>query len=134
MLSAGSSSTADWRKQICLAEQRVVARQPLRGPRQAMAVDVEQRELFESFRIGVVDEEAGAHAGLEMAGGEVVTVEPDDPLRRTAPGETVGQTVDEPVVEGEHEGRVDRMRRGDSRGVGRIAPVLRLLIGHGETI
>ena len=65
---------------------------------------------------------------------EIVTVKPDDPLRRTAPGEAIGQPVDEPVVEGEHEGRVDRMRRGDSRGVGRSALFLRILIGHGETI
>src|SRR6187551_3316611 len=72
----GLKLAGDRRKQICLAEQRMVARQPLRGPRQAMAVDVEQREFVESRRIGAVDEEAGANAGLEMAGREVVTVEP----------------------------------------------------------
>jgi hypothetical protein len=54
-----------------------------------MAVDVEQRELVESSRIGTVDEEAGANAGLEMARREIVAVEPDDSLRRTAPGEAV---------------------------------------------
>ena len=44
----------------------MVARQPPRRPRQAMAVDVEQRQLFESCRIGAVDEETGANAGLKM--------------------------------------------------------------------
>ena len=119
MLSAGSSSTGDRREQIGLAEQRLVARQPPRRPRQAMAIDVEKGQLLESSRIGTVDEEAGANPRLEMARREVVAVEIEQPLRRTTPGEAVGETVHQPVVEGEHEGRVDRMRRLDRRGVRR---------------
>ena len=106
------SVQADWS-----AEQRLVARQPLRRPRQAMAVDVEKRQLFEPCRIGAVDKEAGANAGLEMARREIVAIEPENPLRRATPGEAVGQAVDQPVVEGEHERRVDRVRRRDRRCV-----------------
>jgi hypothetical protein len=42
-----------------------------------------------------------------MAGREVVTVEIEQPLCGTAPSETIGEAMDQAVVEGEHERRVE---------------------------
>ena len=48
--------------------------------------------------------------------------------RRTTPGEMVGETVHEQVVDGEHEGRVDRVSLGDRdlvrRGIGPWCEIL----------
>lgn len=109
----------DGREQIGLAEQRLVARKPTRRPRQTMSIDVEKRQLLEHSRIGTVDKESGANPRLEMARREAVAVEIEQPLRRTTPGEAVGEAMHQAVVEGEHERRVDRVRRLDRRGVRR---------------
>ena len=71
--------------------------------------------------------------GLEVALGEIVPVEAEDALSRTAPGEAIGKAMHQPVVERQHERRVDGLRRGYSRFVGRSAPRL-FLVRHGETI
>jgi len=96
-----------------------------------MAIDVQKGQLLEPFPIGPVDEEAGAHAGLEMAGGEVAAVEIEHTLRGATPGEAIGETMHQAVVDGEHEGRVDGVRRLD-RGV-RRPHICCLLSGHGWT-
>lgn len=77
-----------------------------------------ESELFERSQIGTVDEEAGAHSRLQVTGGEIMAVEFEHPLRGTAPGEAIGKTVNQAIVKGEHQGRVDRVRsrdRGNSR-------------------
>ena len=63
-------------------------------------------EAVEAQRSGPVEEEAGAGTGLEMIGREIGAVEVKEPPRRTAPREAVREAVDEHVVNGEHEGRV----------------------------
>jgi hypothetical protein len=98
-----------------------------------MSIDVEKGKLLEPSPIGPVDEEARAHPRLETAGGEVVAVEIEQPLGWTTPGEAIGETMDLAVVEGEHERRVDRVRRLDRGGVGR-PDVPCLLSGHGGTV
>src|SRR5262245_14608107 len=123
----------DGRQQIGLAQQRLVARKPARRSRQAISINVEKGKLLEPSRISPVDEEAGANPCLQMAGGEVVTVEIEQPLRGTAPSETIGEAMDQAVVEGEHERRVNRVRRLDCCGV-RCPDIPWSLSGHGWTI
>jgi hypothetical protein len=98
-----------------------------------MSIDVEKGKLLEPSPIGPVDEEARAHPRLEMAGGEVVAVEIEQPLRRTTPGEAIGEAMNQAVVEGEHERRVDRVRRLDRRGV-RRPDIPCLHSRHGSTV
>jgi hypothetical protein len=98
-----------------------------------MSVDIEKGQLLEPSPISPVDEEACANPRLEMAGGKVVTVEIEQPLRRTTPGEAVGEAMHQAVVEGEHERRVDRVRRLDRCGV-RYTDISCLLSGHGWTV
>src|SRR5512144_2566116 len=98
-----------------------------------MPVDVEKGQLLEPCRIGTVDEEARAHPRLELAGGEIVAVEIEEPLRRTTPGEAIGETMHQAVVEGEHERCVDGVRRLDRCGVRRPASPC-LHSGHGWTV
>src|SRR6476620_4608003 len=100
----------DRREQIRLA-QRVIAREPLRRSHRAMAVDIEERELLEHRSIGAVDKEAGAHARFEVVASEIVPVEVKQALREAMPGEAIGKAVNQTVVEGEHEGGVDGVRR-----------------------
>src|SRR5262245_66302116 len=106
----------DGRQQIGLAKQRLVARKPARRPRQAMSINVEKGKLLEPSRISPVDEEAGANPCLQVAGREVVTVEIEQPLRGTAPSETLGEVMDQAVVEGENDRRVNLVRRVDRLG------------------
>src|SRR5262245_44626278 len=108
MLSAGSSSTAMGASRFGLAKQRLVARKRARRPRQTMSINVEKGKLLEPSRISPVDEEARANPCLQV-GREVVTVEIEQPLRGTAPSETIGEAMDQAVVEGEHERRVNRV-------------------------
>src|SRR4029078_1436896 len=82
-----------------------------------MSFDVEKDQLLEPFRIGTVDKESGANPRLEMARREAVAVEIEQPLSRTPRGEAVGKAMHQAVVEGEHERRVDRVRRLDRCGV-----------------
>jgi hypothetical protein len=64
-----------------------------------MSVDVEKGQLLAPSRIGTVDEEARAHHRLEVAKGEIVAVEIEQPLRRTTPGKAIGETMHQAVVE-----------------------------------
>jgi uncharacterized protein (DUF58 family) len=98
-----------------------------------MSIDVEKGKLLEPSRFGPVDKEAGANPRLQMAGREVVTVEIEQPLCGTAPSETIGEAMDQAVVEGEHERRVDRVRRLDRGGV-RCSDIPCSLFGHGWTV
>ncbi len=98
-----------------------------------MSIDVAKGKLLEPSPIGPVDEEARAHPRLETAGGEVVAVEIEQPLGWTTPGEAIGETMDLAVVEGEHERRVDRVRRLDRRSV-RRPDIPCLHSRHGSTI
>jgi len=83
--------------------------------------------------IGTVDKESGANPRLEMARREAVAVEIEQPLSRTTPGEAVGEAMHQAVVEGEHERRVDRVRRLDRCGV-RCPDIPCLHSRHGWTV
>jgi len=85
------------------------------------------------LRIGTVDKESGANPRLEMARREAVAVEIKQPLSRTTPGEAVGEAMHQAVVEGEHERRVDRVRRLDRCGV-RCPDIPCLHSRHGWTV
>src|SRR5262245_23537260 len=98
-----------------------------------MTIDVEKGQLLEPSRVGAVDEKARAHSRLDMARGEIVTVEVEQAHRRTAPSDAVGETMDQAVVDGEHEWRVDGVRRFDRAGL-RSPDIPCLLSSHGGSV
>src|SRR5574339_371768 len=98
-----------------------------------MSIDVEKGQLLKPSRISTVDEEARAHPRLEVAGGEIVAIEIEHPLRRAPPGETIGQTMHQAIIEREHKRRVDGVRRLYRCGV-RHPDILCSLSGHGWTV
>src|SRR6476646_2919533 len=85
------------------------------------------------FVVGAVDKEAGAHARFEVVASEIVPVEVKQALRGAMPGEAIGKAVNQTVVEGEHEGGVDGVRRRNRGSLGRAAS-FSLFFGHGETV
>jgi hypothetical protein len=85
-----------------------------------VSVDVKQRQIIESRRVGMVNEKASPDAGLEMSRREVGPVKVEQPLGRATPGEAIGNAVDQPVVNPKHQRRVDRMSGRNRRGVRRL--------------
>jgi hypothetical protein len=66
----------------------------MRGTVETMAIDVEHGEPIETRAPRAVDE-AGAHAGLKMVVRQIRSIELDELLRGTKPGETVRHAVNQ---------------------------------------
>jgi len=118
----GRQVELDRGEKVDLVERRLETREPLRGAVETVAIDVEQGQPIET-RARAVEEEAGPHAGLEMVGGQIGSIELAKLLRGATPGETVGQAVNQHIVNREHEGRVDCMRSRDLIVARRLRPL-----------